>query len=47
MSEDQKRMLEQELWNIDNTLHGQMNADEFRNYIVGFILYKYLTTRVI
>ena len=36
-------MLEQQLWNIANTLRGKMNADEFRDYILGFIFYKYLS----
>ena len=47
MSEDQKRVLEQQLWNIVNTLRGKMNADEFRDYILGFIFYKYLITKII
>ncbi|TXJ26048.1 MAG: type I restriction-modification system subunit M [Chitinophagaceae bacterium] len=46
MSEDQKRMLEQQLWNIANTLRGKMNADEFRDYILGFIFYKYLSEKM-
>lgn len=29
MSEEQKKILEQQLWNIANTLRGKMNADEF------------------
>ena len=33
MSEEQKRILEQQLWNIANTLRGKMGADEFRDYI--------------
>lgn len=41
MSEEQKKILEQQLWNIANTLRGKMNADEFRAYILGFIFYKY------
>ena len=45
MSEDQKKLLEQQLWNIANTLRGKMNADEFRDYILGFIFYKYLSER--
>lgn len=40
MSEDYKRTLEAQLWNIANTLRGKMNADEFRDYILGFIFYK-------
>lgn len=46
MSEDQKKILEQQLWNIANTLRGKMNADEFRDYILGFIFYKYLSERM-
>jgi len=46
MSEDQKKQLEQQLWNIANTLCGKMNADEFRDYILGFIFYKYLSERM-
>lgn len=36
MSEDQKRQLESQLWNIANTLRGKMGTDEFRDYILGF-----------
>lgn len=46
MSEDQKKQLEQQLWNIANTLRGKMNADEFRDYILGFIFYKYLSEKL-
>lgn len=46
MSIDQKRQLEQQLWNIANTLRGKMNADEFRDYILGFIFYKYLSEKM-
>lgn len=46
MSEEQKRILEQQLWNIANTLRGKMNADEFRDYILGFIFYKYLSEKM-
>lgn len=46
MSEEHKRMLEQQLWNIANTLRGKMNADEFRDYILGFIFYKYLSEKM-
>lgn len=47
MSEEQKRLLEQQLWNIANTLRGKMNADEFRDYILGFIFYKYLSEKMV
>lgn len=46
MTELQKKQLEQQLWNIANTLRGKMDADEFRDYILGFIFYKYLSERM-
>lgn len=46
MSEEQKKILEQQLWNIANTLRGKMNADEFRDYILEFIFYKYLAEKM-
>ena len=46
MSEEYKRILEAQLWNIANTLRGKMNADEFRDYILGFIFYKYLSEKM-
>ena len=47
MSDDQKKNLEQQLWNIANTLRGKMGADEFRDYILGLIFYKYLSERML
>ncbi|MFA6145529.1 MAG: type I restriction-modification system subunit M [Sulfurimonas sp.] len=46
MGEEQKKQLEQQLWNIANTLRGKMDADEFRDYILGFIFYKYLSEKI-
>ncbi len=46
MTEEQKKKLEQQLWNIANTLRGKMDADEFRDYILGFIFYKYLSEKM-
>ncbi|MBK67621.1 MAG: type I restriction-modification system subunit M [Rickettsiales bacterium] len=46
MTEEQRRQLERELWNIANTLRGKMDADEFRDYILGFIFYKYLSEKM-
>ena len=43
---EQKAKLEQQLWNIANTLRGKMDADDFRDYILGFIFYKYLSTKM-
>lgn len=45
MSVDQKQQLEQKLWDIANTLRGRINADEYRNYILGFIFFKYLSEK--
>ena len=47
MSEQQKQQLERQLWNIADTLRGKMNADEFRDYILGFIFYKYLSEKLV
>lgn len=41
-----KQKLEQQLWNIANTLRGKMGADDFRDYILGFIFYKYLSEKM-
>ena len=46
MSDEVKQLLKQQLWNIANALRGKMNADEFRDYILGFIFYKYLSERM-
>lgn len=43
MNIDQKKQLETALWAIANDLRGNMHADEFRDYILGFIFYKYLS----
>ncbi|MEH6808142.1 MAG: type I restriction-modification system subunit M [Hyphomonas oceanitis] len=45
MSEEEKKRLEQQLWKIANELRGKMDADEFRDYILGFIFYKYLSEK--
>ncbi len=46
MVEQHKKELEKQLWNIANALRGNMSADEFRDYILGFIFYKYLSERM-
>jgi len=43
MTENQKKQLEQQLWNVANQLRGKMHADEFRDYCLGFIFFKYLS----
>ena len=45
MTEEQKQKLEAQLWKIANELRGKMDADEFRDYILGFIFYKYLSEK--
>jgi len=46
MSDDKKQQLEQQLWKIADTLRGKMDADDFRDYILGFIFYKYLSEKM-
>jgi len=46
MVEQHKKQLEKQLWNIANALRGNMSADEFRDYVLGFIFYKYLSERM-
>ena len=38
----QANELSQKLWAIANELRGQMDASEFKNYILGVIFYRYL-----
>ncbi len=45
MSEDQKQQLEKQLWGIANLLRGKISADDYRDYILGFIFYKYLSEK--
>ena len=45
MSEDQKKQLETQLWGIANLLRGKISADDYRDYILGFIFYKYLSEK--
>ena len=37
--------LSQKLWQISCELRGQMDASEFKNYILGIIFYRYLSER--
>ena len=46
MPDDKKQQLEQQLWKIADTLRGKMDADDFRDYILGFIFYKYLSEKM-
>jgi type I restriction enzyme M protein len=46
MTKAQKQKLQKQLWDIANDLRGKMNADEFRDYILGFIFFKYLSEKL-
>ncbi len=46
MSEEQKRKLQAQLWKIADELRGKMDADEFRDYMLGFIFYRYLSEKL-
>lgn len=46
MSEEQKRILQEKLWGIANILRGKMTADDYKDYILGFIFYKYLSEKI-
>jgi len=45
MSDEQKQILENSLWAIANLLRGKMNPDDYRDYILGFIFFKYLSEK--
>lgn len=46
MSSNNNKDLYKNLWNIANVLRGKMDPDEFKNYILGFIFFKYLSERL-
>ena len=43
--QQQAAELSSQLWSIANDLRGGMDANEFRNYILGTIFYRYLSER--
>ena len=47
MTQVQLQQLQKQLWNIANDLRGKMGADEFRDYILGFIFFKYLSEKAV
>ena len=44
--QEQQRELHAKLWAIANDLRGNMEANEFKNYILGLIFYRYLSEKV-
>jgi len=46
MGDEDKKNLKQKLWDIANELDGKMDADEFKDYVLGFIFYKYLSEKM-
>jgi type I restriction enzyme M protein len=45
MSDEQTLLLQRKLWEIANLLRGKMNPDDYRDYILGFIFFKYLSEK--
>lgn len=46
MTEDQRRNLHAQLWKVADEFHGKMNADDYRDYMLGLIFYKYLSEKI-
>ena len=46
MSEQQRQQINKQLWGISNLLRGKVDADDYRDYILGFIFYKYLSEKL-
>ena len=44
--QEQQRELHTRLWAIANDLRGNMEANEFKNYILGLIFYRYLSEKI-
>ncbi|WP_163195245.1 type I restriction-modification system subunit M [Clostridium thermarum] len=44
--QEQQASLHNKLWAIANDLRGNMEANEFKNYILGLIFYRYLSEKV-
>ncbi|HBH3655579.1 TPA: type I restriction-modification system subunit M [Clostridioides difficile] len=44
--QEQQQELYKKLWDMANDLRGNMEANEFKNYILGLIFYRYLSEKV-
>lgn len=44
---EQQAVLQKNLWRIANDLRGNMDASEFRNYILGLIFYRFLSEKTL
>jgi len=46
MSEELQQELRKQLWAVANNLRGNMSANEFMYFSLGFIFYKYLSEKI-
>lgn len=45
--QSQQAELQRQLWSMANDLRGNMDANEFKNYILGLIFYRYLSENLV
>lgn len=45
--QSQQAELQKKLWSIANSLRGNMDANDFKNYILGLIFYRYLSENLV
>ncbi len=46
MSDQHRNILEKQLWAAANVLRGKMDANDYKDYMLGFIFYKYLSEKL-
>ena len=46
IQKQQQAEIQKRLWAIANDLRGNMDPSEFKNYILGFIFYRFLSNKV-